>query len=139
MWADSEPGRCSTFFFTAHFEVSVNRFRGLRALIVDDNSTSRRLLGLMLEDWRIEAVCAAGAQEALKELQRTRNSEKSFDVVVLDSEMPGMDGFELARWIDADSPRIMRFLRRVGGAAPQRRLSWGSRQMLQNRFLRANY
>jgi PAS domain S-box-containing protein len=110
IWVESEgvPGRGSAFQFT----IRVNRgtaderlvrhggqpaLAGRRALVVDDNATNRRILGLQLQGWGMLAVEAALPSEALDVLRRGDR----FDVVLLDMQMPGMDGVSLAKAICA--------------------------------------
>jgi len=64
-----------------------------RILVVDDNAVNRRVLKQHLDHWQAESLCAATAQEALDMLQQ---GEAHFDAILLDYDMPGMDGEELA-------------------------------------------
>jgi PAS domain S-box-containing protein len=107
MWADSEVGRGSTFHFTARFGLSSQPFRrsipvaprsllGLRALIVDDNATNRRILYETLTNWRMRATTADDGIAALTELMRAAGLKQPYPLVLLDAQMPLMDGFELA-------------------------------------------
>ncbi|MBC7927005.1 MAG: response regulator [Bryobacteraceae bacterium] len=68
--------------------------KGLRALIVDDNSTNRRVLHQMVEGLGLQAELADGPESALANLAGV--STNHFDVLLLDVQMPGMDGFALA-------------------------------------------
>ena len=71
MWVESEPGRGSTFHFSAEFGVCVDQhrhepvelssLRGLRVLVVDDNLTNRRILGEMLLHWQMQPVLVDSA------------------------------------------------------------------------------
>lgn len=87
-----------------------------RILIVDDDADWREFLRLALEELGYEAVVAADGQEALDSLAQTRCG-----VMLLDLNMPGMNGFEvLERLPRDDSPRVV-FLtsaaaQEVGGA-----------------------
>ena len=107
IWADSEVGRGSTFHFTARFGLSsqpVGRripaaphsLLGLRALIVDDNATNRRILYETLTNWRMRATTADDGITALTELMRAAGLGQPYPLVLLDAQMPLMDGFELA-------------------------------------------
>jgi CheY-like chemotaxis protein/HPt (histidine-containing phosphotransfer) domain-containing protein len=73
-----------------------------RALIVDDNATSRKVLRLQLARLGIEARSVDSAKAALKELTEASDRHQRFDVAVLDHMMPECDGLELARQILAD-------------------------------------
>jgi two-component system, sensor histidine kinase and response regulator len=104
MWVESEPGEGSTFNFTARFaigpEAQMQRIRrlppGLRVLVVDDNPVNRRILVGQLTRWNVSPIVAAGGQEALAVLGDLAKKRERVDLIVLDAQMPGMDGFELA-------------------------------------------
>ncbi len=102
---ESEPGRGSRFHFEvllAHGPASPARpahgarVRGVRVLVVDDNATNRRILEETLSHWRMRPTLAAGGQEALAALERAAARGKPFPLVLLDANMPEMDGFALA-------------------------------------------
>ncbi len=107
IWVDSEPGRGSTFHFTALAGPSsttlgapvpdVESLRGIRVLVVDDNATNRRILADTLSQWGIEVSLAAGGASALDALERAVREDAPFRLMLTDVHMPGMDGFALAR------------------------------------------
>jgi len=66
---------------------------------VDDNSTNRRYIRDMLRQWRMETTCVAGGREALAELGRAAARGEPYPIVLLDGEMPTLDGYETARRI----------------------------------------
>lgn len=76
---------------------------GVRALIVDDNSTNRRVLSAMLATWGCTAVPAEGADQALARLRKAADEGDPFDVILLDLNMPGTDGYGLAGLVRADA------------------------------------
>jgi CheY-like chemotaxis protein/HPt (histidine-containing phosphotransfer) domain-containing protein len=106
MWAESAPGEGSTFHFTANFQVETGskgaaapalsgrqpKLADLRILIVDDNATVRRVLAEQVARWGMNPRAAESAAEALDWLR----AGAQFDVAVLDSKMPEVDGVELA-------------------------------------------
>jgi len=108
IWVESEPGRGSTFSFTATFglgkEKAKKRFkpstdlRGMKVLVVDDNATSRDIFREMLESFSFEVTLAASGQEGLTELKKASESQP-FELVIMDWKMPGMDGIEASRRI----------------------------------------
>jgi len=108
---ESTPGSGSTFWFTSHFEPSdaileddgpLPALSGRRILIVDDNATNRRILDHQVSAWGMLATVAAGGAEALRELATASESGTTFDLAILDLQMPGMDGLQLAAAIKAN-------------------------------------
>jgi CheY-like chemotaxis protein len=69
---------------------------GGRVLVVDDNSVNRRILARQVELAGASTDTAAGGEEALELMRRGH-----YDLVLADLQMPGMDGFDLARRIRA--------------------------------------
>jgi len=120
IWVESEVGRGSTFSFRGTFEVvdTVDGSGGSavaqlpdpcrvlgakRILIVDDNATNRRILRQMLESWGCSPESASGGAEALDKLRPAAAEGHPFDLVVLDVQMPEMDGFQVERAIRDNS------------------------------------
>ena len=110
---DSAPRTGSRFWFTVRLypagpvpEPAVERgtaeLRGLRALVIDDNATNRRILAETLQRWGIESTAAVTADAALRQLQVAADTATPYDLVLLDYHMPGMNGVELAHVINAD-------------------------------------
>ena len=105
-------GKGSTFWFTGRFgkqitataetQEAVMGLDNLRALIVDDNATNRKLLSHQLDSWGMIHEEADSGISALELLRAAAARGVPFDVGVLDLMMPGMDGFELARTIKCD-------------------------------------
>ncbi|MEH6593511.1 MAG: response regulator, partial [Halioglobus sp.] len=112
IWVDSKLGSGSVFSFTADFGVqrdSVERARydlrdlaSLRALVVDDNAHARDIMCAMLESFDIQAQSAASGADAILLLENTPQSE-AIDLVLMDWKMPGMDGIETIRLLQASS------------------------------------
>ena len=108
---ESEAGRGSTFWFTVKLAVQPAALRmiprrvdlaGQRALIVDDNQTNREILQRQLTAWRVSTACVADGEAALGALRSAAQSGPPFNFALLDMQMPGMSGFDLARQISAD-------------------------------------
>ncbi len=75
-----------------------------RILLVDDNAINREVLSGILENWGVEHITEAeDAAKALAELQRASEEGQPYDIALLDMQMPGMDGLELARLIRKDN------------------------------------
>jgi two-component system, sensor histidine kinase and response regulator len=105
----SMQGVGSTFWFTAQFGLAtnltqprmrtLNGLKGQQILVVDDNEANRAVLEGQLRRFNIECVCVSSAAGALEAL---RTARKPFDVALVDHQMPGCDGAELGRIINAD-------------------------------------
>src|SRR5579884_129654 len=76
--------------------------KGMRVLIVDDNATNRRILREQLKAWGCQPEEVTGGKEAL-ELLRANAGARSFGLVVLDLQMPEMDGEETMRAIRSEA------------------------------------
>ena len=74
---------------------------GKRVLVVDDNSTNRRVLAGMLRVWGMQPVSAVSAPEALAHLRRGAEDGSPFSLVLTDAHMPEMDGFDLVERINS--------------------------------------
>jgi PAS domain S-box-containing protein len=110
---ESEVGRGSTFQFTAQFDLQPSqdgsedaaavRLRNLPVLVVDDNSTNRRIIEEMVASWRMKPVAVENGPAALEAVAKAHRSGAPFRLILLDSHMPEMDGFEVARRIRQDA------------------------------------
>jgi signal transduction histidine kinase/CheY-like chemotaxis protein len=128
IWMEAGPGgKGSSFHFTARFGVHhedlerpvlspTETLRELPLLIVDDNGTNRHLLVKMSRKWHMRPVAVNSGQEALEVLRARVAGGDPIRLVLLDSHMPGMDGFETAKQVRQDpaltAPIIL--LRSVG-------------------------
>jgi PAS domain S-box-containing protein len=103
MWVESQPGQGSTFSFTVRAELVPSKPRlytggsrtgvaARRLLVVDDNATSRRILGDLARNWGMVPQAVETPAEALALLR----AGETFDVAILDMQMPDMDGHMLA-------------------------------------------
>ncbi|AHY47707.1 PAS domain S-box protein [Rubrobacter radiotolerans] len=109
---ESEPDAGSVFWFTVPFEspgeapasllATPPDLAGLRVLVVDDNRTNREILRLQISPWKMLVEAVGSGEEALQTLRRATEKGEPFDVAVVDLDMPGMDGLQLARAIGAD-------------------------------------
>ncbi|MCG2779270.1 MAG: response regulator [Desulfobacterales bacterium] len=102
------PG--STFHFTARFGLGRVEAReavrlrhldlsGLPILIVDDNATNRLILREMTSSWGLVPAESADGKEALFKIKTAFDSGKPYRFLLLDLQMPVMDGFEVAKRI----------------------------------------
>jgi two-component system sensor histidine kinase/response regulator len=109
---ESRPGMGSTFHFTLPFTArpapaaaapprSMADLRGIAVLVVDDSATNRRLLEEVLAQWEMRPTSVDSGEAALHALERAWTCGEPYQIVLLDFQMPAMDGFEVARRIKA--------------------------------------
>jgi CheY-like chemotaxis protein len=105
IWVESQPGSGSTFFFSVALKASEDPVPNPEltdsqillshtALIVDDNTTNRRILEIQLKSWGMNPTSTSSGVDALRKM-----AEQAFDAVLIDLQMPEMDGVTLAREI----------------------------------------
>ncbi len=113
IWLESEANKGSRFHFTAKFglvkgaqpqpaplaEVSL---QGTPVLVIDDNATNRRILEAMLESWLMQPALATSGQEGLVAMRHAKDMGKAFPLILLDAQMPDMDGFMVVERLKED-------------------------------------
>jgi signal transduction histidine kinase/CheY-like chemotaxis protein len=106
---ESDQGKGSTFWFTVRLgngtatrrrTVSPD-LRGRRVLIIDDNPQARAVLSSMLTSMTFEADEAPSGLEGIEMVRQAAEVNKPYEIVFLDWQMPGLDGFETGRRIRA--------------------------------------
>ncbi|WP_238551863.1 response regulator [Candidatus Symbiobacter mobilis] len=102
---DSHPGAGSRFAFTLTFPIATevpnerpsSELQGLRVLVVDDLATSRHILAEILKSWGFPVTQAASGEAAVEAfVQAAEDPSTAFELVLLDWQMPGMDGVAVA-------------------------------------------
>ncbi|HYK90767.1 MAG TPA: response regulator [Acidobacteriota bacterium] len=114
-WLESQPGQGSTFHFTANFGLQKTPVKqaqgneaalaGLPVLVVDDNTTNRRILQEMLTNWKMVPKGAGNSVAANLALRQAQAAGKPYSLILIDTQMPGEDGFSLAQRIKRN-PRM---------------------------------
>ncbi|MEN4099714.1 MAG: response regulator, partial [Anaerolineaceae bacterium] len=99
---ESEPGKGSTFWFTVVLETLPGRspsservsvdLQGVRILIVDDNATNRRIFSKMLEGFGCHVTAIPSGAEVMPALFRGLLTNAPYKLVLLDMQMPTIDG-----------------------------------------------
>ncbi|MCP4592822.1 MAG: response regulator [bacterium] len=133
LWVESTVGQGSTFFTRLSFPLAnpvdpprrkalpnaadAEALRGKRTLIVDDSATNRWVLNAMLESWGLETTSASNGPEALELLKTSTAAGDPLELVILDVQMPKMDGLQVEHCIrnepECGSPQIV-FLSSMG-------------------------
>ena len=104
---DSQPGRGSTFAFTARFGRQPHPpeqvaawlpvlLRDLRVLVVDDSATNRTILEEWLRGWQMEPAAVGDGLAALNALWHATSLGRPYPLMLLDARMPDTDGLALA-------------------------------------------
>ena len=75
--------------------------KGMAVLVVDDNRSNRLILAEILTSWGMRPALAAGGQQALEEMRQQAALGTPFPLVLLDADMPQVDGFDVAAAIAA--------------------------------------
>ncbi len=114
IWVESNAGAGSVFYFTAQFGINSKSectqkmslpkvdLSGVRMLIVDDNATNREIQRKMLESWGAVVEEADNALTGLQILREAALAGAPYALILLDYQMPVMDGLELADEINQD-------------------------------------
>jgi two-component system sensor kinase len=113
IWVESTVGKGSTFHMEGEFvrdddavlktELPVE-FRGLNVLLVDDNVHSRQVYEEMLAELELPIIVCGDAAHGLAEMDRAVDDDEPIRLAILDTDMPGIDGWTLAQKL-RDDPR----------------------------------
>ncbi|MDB5033385.1 MAG: rpfC [Chlorobi bacterium] len=111
IWVESTLGVGSRFHFTIRMArrpagyskpMDLDDLRGLSVLVVDDNATNRRILEELLIGWNMLPVLAESGARALSILESSSSMVSPFSLILLDANMPEMDGFTVAEHINSN-------------------------------------
>ncbi len=102
----SLPGKGTTITFHVYFDVSAESqpappisreedLQGMRTLIIDDNATNRRILCELTRQWKMEPHMCDSGDSGLAELSTAASQGNPYRLLLLDEQMPGMDGMEV--------------------------------------------
>ena len=115
IWVDSAPDTGSTFHFTAAFDTTElpeaqpqgrdPMLANLPVLVVDDNAVNRRIFHEQLTRWQMKPTAVDGGTAAVQALVAAAHADNPFALVLLDANMPDLDGFGVAEQI-ANHPEL---------------------------------
>lgn len=111
IWLESILHKGSKFHFTATFEIDLNTTKpqkvydsidleNISVLVVDDNKTNRRIIEDILSNEGVIVSHCRSAVEALRLIEGAIASNNIYDILIMDLNMPNIDGIELARTIN---------------------------------------
>jgi PAS domain S-box-containing protein len=118
---ESEERRGSSFSFTLSMDVvkedvvekfhQTGQISGMPILVVDDNKTHLQQINQTLERWKMEPTLVSSVEQGFIEIEAAYRRGKPYAIALVDSQMPGMDGFDLAQKLKNNSkyacPMIM--------------------------------
>ena len=102
----SMPGEGTTITFHVYLDVaaasqpappmpSEEDLQGMPTLIIDDNATNRKILSELTRQWKMKPHMCDSGEAGLAELARAAHAGKPYRLLLLDEQMPGMDGMEV--------------------------------------------
>jgi PAS domain S-box-containing protein len=108
----SQPGTGSTFYFDVHLKPGqekiaepirpIENHKDIKVLVVDDNKTNRFILEKMLQNWGFRVVCCENGESAVQRLNELKSGLEQVKLILLDMQMPMMDGEQTAQTILSD-------------------------------------
>ncbi|MEX5215347.1 MAG: response regulator [Nitrospiraceae bacterium] len=109
LWAESRLGQGSTFFCTVRLtpqetgpaspSIPVADLQGLHLLVADDYSVNQAIVSDALTPYGTAVVAVGDGEQAMAEIKAAKDRGRPFDLILLDSIMPGLGGFEVAQRI----------------------------------------
>jgi two-component system, sensor histidine kinase and response regulator len=109
IWAESALGQGSTFHCLVRLGVKCREslpapaclidLQGLRTLVIDDHPINRKILVETLSSWKAQVTAVRDGQQALATLRDGAATPHPYGLVLIDSRMPGMDGFQVVEAI----------------------------------------
>ncbi len=107
----SQTDQGSTFWFTTDFQIGIDHscdkvphcsIEGMRLLAIDDNPINRAILLEQFSNWKLLSDAASNGEVGLQMMRQAAQDGRAYDAIVLDCQMPGMCGTEVAQAIRND-------------------------------------
>ncbi len=103
IWVESDEGQGSAFQFIIQLGNTAAQqplaiapeLKNQRVLVIDDNTTSLRILKEILDQWGLATTIHSDGAEAIAELERGKKAGNPYQLLLVDSVMPGTDGLEI--------------------------------------------
>lgn len=117
VWAESTPGEGSTFHFTAWMEKSEKKsaektgyeqLAGKNVLVIDDNRNNLEILTRILKHSHMNVVALAGGHKAVPVISERFSAGDPFDICLIDTLMPELNGYDVAKGIRELPPPMSR-------------------------------
>ncbi|MGA2370366.1 MAG: response regulator [Candidatus Korobacteraceae bacterium] len=106
IWVASEPDQGSEFHVILPLPAGTPQslaipecLKGITTLIVDDNLTQRKILTAMMSQWGMKAESVETAMQGLSAMETAVSGNSPYRLVLIDGNMPEIDGFQLAECI----------------------------------------
>ncbi len=109
IWVESQVGVGSRFFFTARLGLQGHQrealqaedgvLRKMRVLVVDDNSSAREIMSGIIDSLHLQVYAVADGPSAITELEAAQQMGRPYHLVLMDWQMPGMNGVDAIRRI----------------------------------------
>lgn len=108
----STEGKGSVFSFSAEFgkggsvveivPINKKKLNGKKVLIIDDNKTNLKILYDMFSYWKMIPETVDSGKKAIKLIENSKAGIEEYSIVIVDSQMPGMDGFTLIEYMEKE-------------------------------------
>ena len=116
IWLESELGHGSTFYFTVRLDLQPGQatrhphispeLKGLRVLVVEDNQTTCKYLSQLLRHWGMDPTVVTSGKSAIVNVKRALGKGAPYSLLLLDGQLEGMDGFDVARMLQREPEPI---------------------------------